>query len=260
MRYDPLKDRIFGIISLFPGLRELFFALLDRLLLRQRYVKREIVAFAKEGMSFYDAGAGFCQYSRFVLKKYPLARVFATDLKTEYLKSFAAFNTGSFSYQSADLQSFIPRSRYDMAIAIDILEHIQDDEAAIQNLYSALKNNGILIVSTPSDLDEASRFTEEHVRPGYQKEELEAKLRSAGFEIEKSLYSYGIFGAASWRLMLKYPLQMLNKSRLNIIWLPFWYLAVYPLSEILMQWDMKRKNSKGNGIIIVARKVLKAAS
>lgn len=254
MRYDPLKDRVFGVIRLFPGLRDIFFALLDRLLLRQRYVKREIVAYAKEGMSFYDAGAGFCQYSSFVLKKYPLSRVFATDLKTDYLKSFAAFSSGSFSYQSADLQSFIPRSRYDMAIAIDILEHIQGDVAAIQNLYRALKNEGVLIVSTPSDLDEAAHFTEEHVRAGYRKEELEEKLVSAGFEIEKSLYSYGIFGAASWKLMIKYPLQFLGKSRLNIIVLPFWYLLVYPISEVLMNWDLKRKNRKGNGIIIVARK------
>lgn len=257
MRYDPLKDRIFGIISLFPSLRDVFFALLDRLLLRQRYVKREIVAFAQNGMSFYDAGAGFCQYSSFVLKKYPLSRVFATDLKTDYLKSFAAFNTGSFSFQSADLQSFIPRSRYDMAIAIDILEHIQDDVAAINNLYSALKQEGVLIISTPSNLDEAARFTAEHVRPGYEMEDLQAKLQAAGFRIEKSLYSYGIFGAASWNLLIKYPLQFLQKSRLNIIWLPFWYLIMYPIGEVLMKMDIKRKNRQGNGIIIVARKYAK---
>lgn len=255
MQYDPIKDKAAVLITLFPGLRNCFYKVLNMLLLRQRYVQREIVRYAKEDLQFYDAGAGFCQYSHFVLQHYPRAQVFATDLKSDYLSAYAAQASSRFSFQSADLQDFTPQGRYDMAIAIDILEHIERDVDAIRNIHTALRKGGILIISTPSDMDEAAKFTEEHVRPGYNKQELEAKLISCGFALEKSIYSYGSCGALSWRLMLKYPLLMLGKSKIFALLLPFWYLLIYPVSEILMQIDLRITNRKGTGILIVANKV-----
>ncbi|HQQ68414.1 MAG TPA: class I SAM-dependent methyltransferase [Candidatus Cloacimonadota bacterium] len=255
MQYDPIKDRVATLIAVFPCLRAGFYRALHLLLLRQRYVTREITAHATDNMSFYDAGAGFCQYSDFVLKRYPHARVFATDLKTDYLGAYAAQAKGSFSFQSADLQDFIPKARYDMAIAIDILEHIERDDQAIANIYEALPDGGVFIISTPSDMDEAAAFTAEHVRPGYNKKELEQKLIAQGFEIEKSIYTYGFWGALSWRLMLKYPLKMLGKSKFLALALPLWYLIVYPFAEIMMQVDLSMSNSKGTGILIVVKKI-----
>ncbi|HOT40487.1 MAG TPA: hypothetical protein PKV08_04640, partial [Candidatus Syntrophosphaera thermopropionivorans] len=75
MEYEPLKDRVANLIRIFPSLREKFYCLLDLLLLRQRYVKREINRLFKpeDRFLYYDAGAGFCQYSCYVLKKYPSA-------------------------------------------------------------------------------------------------------------------------------------------------------------------------------------------
>ena len=39
-----------------------------------------------------------------------------------------------------------------------------------------MADEGILIISTPSDRNEAAKFTEEHIRPGYNKKELEDKF------------------------------------------------------------------------------------
>jgi len=255
MEYDPIKDRAAALISVFPFLRAGFYKALHLLLLRQRYVTREIAGHASENMSFYDAGAGFCQYSDMVLKRYPNARVFATDLKTDYLAAYAAQAKGAFSFQSADLQDFIPEARYDMAIAIDILEHIERDEQAIANIHEALKVGGIFIISTPSDMDKAAAFTAEHVRPGYNKQELEQKLIAQGFGIEKSIYTYGFWGSLSWRLMMKHPLNMLGISKYLALALPLWYLMVYPIAELMMQMDLRMSNSKGTGILIVAKKI-----
>ncbi|MDD3097414.1 MAG: class I SAM-dependent methyltransferase [Candidatus Cloacimonetes bacterium] len=255
MQYDPIKDKAAALISIFPMLRKFFYAAMNMLLLRQRYVFREIRQYAKDDLKFYDAGAGFCQYSHYVLKHYPQARVFATDLKADYLSSFAHQTPERFSYQSADLQYFTPKYHYDMAIAIDILEHIEQDVSAIRNISKALKSGGIFIVSTPSDTDEAARFTGEHVRPGYNKAELESKLINCDFNILKSTYTYGRFGALSWRLMLKYPLQWLSKGKAFVIFLPFWYLGIYPISELLMRLDMSISKNSGTGILIVAKKI-----
>jgi SAM-dependent methyltransferase len=254
MKYDPIKDRIFSLIRLFPALRRSLYLCLDFLLLRQRYVKREIRRYFRDGDSFYDAGAGLCQYSDYILSRYPRSHVFATDLKTDYMQSYAAFRPRRFAYQTADLVSFRPKNAYSMAIAIDILEHIEDDRAVLTNLHHALKDGGHLIISTPSNLDEAARYTEEHVRPGYDKSELEAKLRDAGFKIISSRFSYGPFGALAWKLQMQIPLDMLSATLFNALVLVLWYPMFIPLMELLMRLDMLKENDHGNGIIIVAQK------
>ncbi len=258
MEYDPIKNSIAKAIQLFPALRVLMYKAMDMLLLRQRYVKREMLTYFRpnESFRFYDAGAGFCQYSWFVLKHWHNSKVFATDLKTDYLASFgayaASFASGRFSYKSADLQSFIPARQYNLAIAIDILEHIEDDNAALRNFYAALAPEGILIISTPSDTDEAAKFTSEHVRPGYAKAELEDKLHKAGFILVKSIYTYGKWGSLAWRLLMKYPMILAGK-KLSLLLLPY-YAVVYPVAELFMQLDMRCENNSGTGILIVAQK------
>jgi hypothetical protein len=51
MEYDPIKDRAAALISVFPFLRAGFYRVLHLLLLRQRYVTREIAAYATDDMS-----------------------------------------------------------------------------------------------------------------------------------------------------------------------------------------------------------------
>jgi SAM-dependent methyltransferase len=254
MQYDPIKDIFNKAIGFFPPFRKLFYAGLDLFILRQRYVKREIRKYISDGDLFYDAGAGFCQYSDFVLNNYPKTKVFAVDLKDDYLRKYSHSADDRFYFQHADLQEFVPKQKYNMAIAIDILEHIIDDRAALENIHEALAANGILIISSPSDLDEAARFTAEHVRPGYDKNELQEKLNEAGFEVIDIYYSYGKFGALSWQMLIKHPLLMLKKNKLLALLLPFYYLIAYPIAEIMMQYDLRHHNKSGNGLIAIARK------
>jgi len=260
MEYDPIKNRLNSLIRISPGIRRLFFAAMDLLLLRQAYVKQAIARYAPRGQEFrfYDAGAGFCQYSYHVLKLYPEAKVFATDLKKDYLQHFASscrnLFGNRFHYQEADLQTFCPKLSYDLAIAIDIMEHIEDDRAVLHNFYNCLKPGGKLIISTPSDLDEAAKFTSEHVRPGYNKQELETKLFDAGFAVIESRFSYGRYGSLAWKLLMKFPLSLLGKSKALGMLLPFYYLPVLPIGMILNHLDQKTVNHTGTGLLVVAEK------
>lgn len=261
MQYDPLKDRVARVIKLFPAARMLFYRLMDLFLLRQRYVKKYIQKYCGglPKLRYYDAGAGFCQYSWSILNKLGQSQVFASDLKAEYLEDFAHFLkpplAARFSWQAADLQTFTPSAEYDLVTAIDILEHIEDDISTLQNFHHCLALGGMLIISTPSDTDPAAKFTEEHVRPGYRKTELEEKLRNCGFAIRESLFSYGVWGGLAWRLLIKYPLSLLSQSKLALIILPFYLLLVFPLAQLLMYLDLRWKNKAGTGIIIVAQKI-----
>ncbi|MDD2210290.1 MAG: class I SAM-dependent methyltransferase [Candidatus Cloacimonetes bacterium] len=254
MHYDPLKDKLAVYVELFPAFRNLFYFMLDVLLLRQRYIKREINRYFDDGFSFFDAGAGFCQYSDYILTKYPAATVRAVDLKTDYLRNYASVAGNRFLYSYADLQEYIPPEKYDMAVAIDILEHIQNDNAVLRNLHNSLKDKGVLIISTPSDLDEAAKFTSEHVRPGYNKKKLEEKLISNGFKILSSVYSYGFWGAISWKLLIKFPLTLYNRNKIFAVLLPIYYAIVFVPAQIMMLLDLAFYNPQGTGIIITARK------
>ncbi|PKN78234.1 MAG: hypothetical protein CVU48_08855 [Candidatus Cloacimonetes bacterium HGW-Cloacimonetes-1] len=260
MQYDPIKDVFSNTMDLFPQLRKLFFMMLDTILLRQRYVKKYINKYLPpdQDTRFYDAGAGFCQYSDYVMKRFPQSRVFAVDLKTDYLSAYHYALDSKlkqrFSFKAADLQDFRPTYSYDMVVAIDIMEHIEDDISTLQNFMYCLKPGGRLIISTPSDTDEAAKFTAEHVRPGYNKSELEAKLQNCGFEIEDSIYSYGFWGKLAWQMMIKKPLTWIGVSKYNLAFLPFYYLLILPLSLLFMNLDLRGTNKTGTGIIVVAKK------
>jgi hypothetical protein len=81
-------------------------------------------------------------------------------------------------------------------------------------------------------------FIEEHVRDGYNIGDIEAKLLRNGFSRVDARYSYGTPGKISWRLSMKWPLLMLNTSRIFFLVLPFYYLFAYPISFLLNMLDV----------------------
>ena len=260
MQYDPIKNIFNSIINKSTLFRQLFFLLLDILILRQWYVKKQIkqILKNKHNSVFYDAGAGFCQYSDFVLNNFPQTTVIATDLKNDYLNDFYSYlkpaQKKKFSYTTADLQKYISPQKVDLIIAVDILEHIEDDISTLKNFYNSMNNNAHLLISTPSNQDKAAAFTEEHVRPGYSIEEITAKLRNQGFKICSQKYSYGFFGKIYWNLIMKSSLKISSISKFLVILLPFYLLIVLLPALLCMYLDFKITNNKGNGLIILAQK------
>lgn len=258
MQYDNVKDKFASAIDKFPVFRKLFYLLLDMLLLRQWYVKREIKKYFPTGklLQFYDAGAGFGQYSYFILKYFKRAKVHAVDLKTDYMDSFADYakkiGWQNFTIQQANLVEYTPKESFNLIIAIDILEHIEDDEQVLQNFRKVLLQGGKLIISSPSNFDESAKFTAEHVRPGYSKEEICSKMERAGFNIISFEYSYGKFGQIYWKIALKIPLSLISKSKIFGVLLPFYYIFFYPVAFIFMLLDYYNKNKIGTGVIVVA--------
>jgi len=258
MHYDIIKDKFARLIEIIPAFRKLFYLLLDLLLLRQWYVKKKIRKFFPKNkpLRFYDAGAGFGQYSYFILKYFNKAKVHAVDLKTDYMDSFVQYakleGWQDFTAQQADLVDYVPNDKFDLIVAIDILEHIKDDIQVLKNFRQVLDDGGKLIISSPSTFDESAKFVEEHVRPGYDKDEIISKLENAGFRIISFDFSYGRLGHLAWLLTMKYPMSLLGISKLFFILLPIYYLVFYPVSALFMCIDVRVKNKTGTGVIVVA--------
>jgi SAM-dependent methyltransferase len=151
--------------------------------------------------------------------------------------------------------------RFDMALSVDVMEHILEDVAVFENICKSLKPGGMLLVSTPSDQggsdvhdDGESSFIEEHVRDGYNIKEIEDKMKKAGFSKVEALYSYGTPGKISWRLSMKWPIQMVGASKIFLILLPVYFLITYPLAYLLNWMDVSQKHATGTGLIVKAWK------
>jgi SAM-dependent methyltransferase len=67
-----------------------------------------------------------------------------------------------------------PRS-FDIATAIEVIEHVEQDDKFVKNLRSVLKDDGIAILSTPNG-DFVQNTNPDHVRH-YSKDELESLLK-----------------------------------------------------------------------------------
>lgn len=271
MQYDPIKDRLGAFFSQHPLLQRLFYGLLNLLFLRAWYVRRAIRWLlgrypSNQTVRVLDAGTGFGQYAYFVARAFPNARVHAVDVKQEYLDRAASFveqtsvaDRVTFAWD--DLTDLEAEGPFDLILSVDVMEHIEDDRTVFQHFARVLRPGGHVIINTPSDqggsdvqAESDESFIGEHVREGYNREALEAKLRDAGLEPVTSIYTYGPYGAQAWRWLIKRPMQWLGATWASILILPLYYLVALPLGFYLNRRDVRHDNATGTGLFIVARR------
>ena len=271
MFYDPIKDRLGAFFSRRPILQRMFYGLLNLLFLRAWYVRRELRRlldrYARGGLvRVLDAGTGFGQYAYFVARTYPNAQVTAVDVKQDYLDRARRFieatpQARQIAFVRDDLTELKAEGPFDLILSVDVMEHIADDRAVFSHFARVLRPGGHVLINTPSDrggsdVSEAGEgsFIEEHVREGYNLEALQEKLRAAGLEPVRSLYTYGPYGSAAWGMLIKRPLQMLGISWGALLLLPLYYAVVLPAGLLLNALDMRSENEEGTGLLVIARK------
>lgn len=268
MQYDPVKTIFGNLVRSRPVLRRILYWLLGLLFLREWYVKRALRGLLQNRsgrVEMYDAGMGFGQYTYYVARRFPNVQILAVEVKVEQVEDcrqfVSAMGMKQCSFAVEDLLTIQHDNRFDLVLAVDVMEHIADDRRVFGNLARSLKPGGVLLVNTPSNLggsdvhgeDERS-FIEEHARAGYGVEEIREKIESAGLQVESITFTYGPYGALAWRLGIKYPMLLLNVTKLLLVVLPFYYIVTLPLILPLMYLDYTSKNETGTGLLVVARK------
>lgn len=268
MQYDPVKRQLGNVFNRSPLLRKLFYGLLDLLLLRAWHIHKELRVWRRSvgnAVHIYDAGAGYGQYSYWLSGFAKQWQVTAIDVKEEQVADcnafFQAIGRPQVKFEVGDVTKFTKPGEFDLVVCVDVMEHILEDEAALRCYSTSLKPGGMLIISTPSDQggsdvhDESEgSFIEEHVRDGYNIDDLRAKCLRNGFSKVDARYSYGAPGKISWRLSMKWPLLMLNTSKLFFIILPLYYLVTYPFAYLLNWLDVSMTHRTGTGLIVKAWK------
>ncbi len=269
MKYEPIK-KVLG--RFFAGsllLRKTLYFLLDLLLLRTWHVKKALKRIERqypEEASVLDAGSGFGQYTWRMSRMNKLWKIDSVDINSEQIDDCNRFFkktglSGRVSFRVQDLTSLYECNQYNIILSVDVMEHIKEDNVVFNNFFRSLKNNGVLIISTPSDKggsdvhnESEESFIDEHVRDGYGITDITQKLSDAGFNKIDCAYTYGKPGNLSWRLSMKYPVKMLNISYLFFIILPFYYLIFFPISIMLNILDLRLTHKTGTGLLVVATK------
>lgn len=136
--------------------------------------------------SFLEIGCGTGYVLSGISKAFPKARLQGSELFTKGL-TYAANRLPSVHLMQMDARYIPFVEEFDSIGAFDVLEHIQEDEQVLSQIYQALKPQGLCILTVPqhawlwSPVDDYAC----HVRR-YSAKEIHTKLKVAGFDILRS--------------------------------------------------------------------------
>jgi SAM-dependent methyltransferase len=136
-----------------------------------------------------DAGCGEGVLAERLGRRHPGWQVVGADFDTEQLQkarsTVDAQELSNVRFVEADLTADVGTSTYDAVSAIECLEEIRDDEAALSSMARALRSGGLFVAHVPERnwrpvLPGGDRAWRLEVRHGYSAEELVAKCERAG--------------------------------------------------------------------------------
>ena len=126
-------------------------------------------------------------------------------------------------HQMDATQTDFEEKKFDTIIALDIIEHIKDDDSLVKELRRILKDNGKLYVTTPhisrtailNNIKNWIGLTPDkygHVRAGYTTKQLKEKLEKNGFIVEKT-GTYSKFFTEIVELVINKAYTTMNKNK-----------------------------------------------
>jgi SAM-dependent methyltransferase len=133
-------------------------------------------------------------------------------------------------------------STFDVITALDVLEHINDDLRALDELLRVARDGGVLVITVPaygflwSEHDEAL-----HHRRRYAASELRNKLTNAGFDVERISYyiTFLFFPILLMRFIQSVSKRSIHAKTSHIIlpsWLNSLLIAILGFERLLLRW------------------------
>ncbi len=202
------------------------------------------------GQRVLEIGAGFGNMTRQLTGR---ELVVASDLDTvalEYLRGAFRGEPGvriaSYRFPLGEAEREEIRSlRLDTVVCLNVLEHIEDDVSTLADFHTVLPPGGRLVLIVPA-LARLYGTLDQHLRHfrRYEKAELEARVRAAGFSLEdcRFLNRPGIVG---WYL---------NGKILRRRVLPSGQLAAFRLALPLLKREETNPPSIGMSLLAIARR------
>jgi 2-polyprenyl-3-methyl-5-hydroxy-6-metoxy-1,4-benzoquinol methylase len=268
MQHSELRQRLSLIFRNRPYLRSVFYVLIDVLIVSFWHIRRGILNFSRSSQGpihVLDAGTGLGQYTYYLARNFPEWNIYAVDVSANEIcecnRFFHDLNYSRVLFRTENLEEVDRAEVYDLILAVNVIEYIQDDRAVLRNLFHALKPGGMLMVSVQSDKSKQVQpnFTNkllqnQELRHRYNNLELKKLLKEIGYRNIKAHYAYGISGRISTLLGVAIPKNLLRKSRHFLSLMPFYYLLMYPVIFVLNTIDAYFVHLTGSELVVRAYK------
>ncbi|CAN5597359.1 hypothetical protein BH09VER1_BH09VER1_20110 [soil metagenome] len=134
---------------------------------------------------------------------------------------------------------------FDVVCALDIVEHVDDDEGALSELSRVAKPGAVFIVSVPLHPSRWQPFdTVVGHRRRYEPEAFFSKLRDHGFSIERSA-DYGM--QPDHPRLVEFGMKLLKTHQKEAMW---WYNKVFMRLGLKFQSKLETREGVGNPQIV----------
>jgi len=192
------------------------------------------------GQHILEVGAGMGTMTRYLLSR---EFVLTTDVAPSYLERLKATYEGysSVVVQPLDLAVPLPvelkNYHFDTVFCLNVLEHIEKDEVALEGFSALLSSGGRVVLVLPALKTLYGKIdkTIGHYRR-YDKADIEGKLRRAGFIVERTRF-LNVLGIPGWYLnscLLKRKAVPGLQARLNDLLVPLLKLE----SRLHLPWGL----------------------
>jgi len=169
-----------GGFDLTDEIVEKSFWLCSRNRIFKRIVYNQMVSTGKT--KFLEIGCGTGNFIKQIVENKNL-EITGSEI---YLKGllYAKKNLPTIDFIQFDVTQGVIGEEFDLIVAFDVIEHIENDVAALLNINQMLTKNGALIISVPQHMFLWSKLDEivKHKRR-YSRSEMITKLQKSGFEI-----------------------------------------------------------------------------
>lgn len=136
--------------------------------------------------SLLEIGCGTGYVLDAISRSFPKIKLYGADIYLAAL-NFAAKRIPRQNLFQMDATAIPFQKQFDLVCAFDVLEHIDQDEMALANIFEAIRPGGGLLLTVPQH---PSLWSEQDVhachKRRYTLKDLEAKLNKAGFHILKT--------------------------------------------------------------------------
>lgn len=142
-----------------------------------------------------------CGIGNFTETLVDYGRVWAIDINKDYVTQTKDKVGGKAQVGLGDIERgeyFFKSKKFDSIVCLNVLEHIKNDQLALDNLFSLLKTGGRLVLLIPAHqflYGEIDKLINHYRR--YNKTEIVGRLKKIGFKIDKSRL-LNLMGAIGW--------------------------------------------------------------
>lgn len=175
-----------------------------RYMMRLERVQRLLDSTSCDVHRFLELGPGLGDVTAHALTRYPEASGTVFEFSEDAVARLQARFRGEerLSLWSRNFLEGPLEGGFDLIMAFEVLEHIENDLLAFERIYLMLERGGVFLMSVPAYMSKWQKVDEwaGHYRR-YEREELVEKLVATGFKVEE-IWGYG-FPVTS----LLYPLR-----------------------------------------------------